>query len=67
MGNYETCKKCGAKLFDDDRAIHRKLILRNAEEFFCIDCLAEYIGSSRKKIEELIEHYRCLGTCTLFR
>ncbi len=67
MSNYATCKKCGAELHDDDRAIHRKLILRNADEFFCIDCLAEYIGSNRKSIEDLIEHYRELGICTLFR
>ncbi len=67
MSNYKTCKKCGAVLLDDDRAIHRKLILRNAEEFFCIDCLAEYIGSNRKSIEALIEQYRRLGVCTLFR
>ncbi len=67
MSNYKTCKKCGAPLYADDMAIHRKLILRNAEEFFCIDCLADYFGSTREKVEALIEHYRKSGECTLFR
>ena len=42
MSNYKTCKKCGAPLGGDDIAIYRKLVTRNADEFFCIDCLAEY-------------------------
>ncbi len=67
MSNYKTCKKCSAELFSDDIAIHRKLILRNAEEFFCIDCLAEYFGCKRENVEALIEHYRISGNCTLFR
>ena len=45
MANYKTCKKCGSELLADDIAIHRKLISRNAEEFLCIDCLAEHFGS----------------------
>ena len=52
MANYNTCKKCGAPLFADDIAIHRKLIFRNADEFFCIDCLAEYFGCTRNDVEE---------------
>ena len=38
MANYKTCKKCGATLGGDDIAIYRKLVTRNADEFFCI-CL----------------------------
>lgn len=67
MKNYTTCKKCGAELFADDIAVYRKLILRNAEEFLCIDCLSKHFRCSRKDIEELIDYYRKSGNCTLFR
>ena len=75
MANYKTCKKCGSELLADDIAIHRKLInssafkliSRNAEEFLCIDCLAEHFGCTRKDVEELIAYYRESGKCTLFR
>lgn len=67
MANYQTCKKCGAPLLADDIAIYRKLVTRNAEEFFCIGCLADYFRVPRKAIEERIRYYRESGTCTLFR
>ena len=67
MANYKTCKECGAELLADDISIHRKLVLRNAEEFFCIDCLAKRLGCSRADIEKLIQYYRDSGECTLFR
>lgn len=67
MSNYKTCKKCGAELFSDDIAIHRKLIFRGADEFFCIDCLAKYFNTDRTTIEERIKYYRESGNCTLFR
>ncbi|MBR1392448.1 MAG: hypothetical protein IJ561_01270 [Ruminococcus sp.] len=66
MANYKTCKECGQELKADDIAIHRKLIDRGAEEFFCIDCLAEKLGCKREDIERLIEYYRSTGKCTLF-
>ena len=67
MANYSTCRQCNSKLFDDDRAIYRKLVLRNAEEFLCIKCLADYFDTTEEKINKLIEHYRESGECTLFR
>ncbi len=67
MANYRSCKKCGAPLFSDDISIYRKLVQRNAEEFFCIDCLAAHFGCRRIDVEELIDYYRKSGKCTLFR
>lgn len=67
MPNFDTCKKCGKPLGSDDIAIYRKMVLRCAEEFLCIDCLAEYLGVSRKAIEDRIRYYRESGTCMLFR
>lgn len=66
MANYRTCKECGENLFADDIAIHRKLINRGAEDFFCIDCLADKLGCERCDIEQLIEYYRSTGKCSLF-
>ena len=67
MANWKTCKECGAPLGSDDIAINQKLISRNVQEFFCIDCLAENFGCTREKIEKLIAYYRESGKCTLFR
>ncbi len=67
MPNFDTCKQCGKSLTSDDMAIYRKLVLRCADEFLCMDCLAEYLGVSRKAIEDRIRYYRESGTCTLFR
>lgn len=67
MPNYSTCKKCGNPIYDDDIAIYRKLVFRGAEDFFCIDCLAEHFGCTRQDVEQLIDYYRKSGECTLFR
>ncbi len=67
MADYKNCMECGADLLADDIAIHRKLVQRNAEEFYCIDCLAELMGRTRPEIEKLIKYYRESGHCTLFR
>ncbi len=67
MANYKTCFDCGNELFADDIAIYRKLVDRNADEFLCIDCLAERFGCTREDVEKLIAHFRESGVCTLFR
>lgn len=67
MANWKTCKECGAKLGSDDIAINQKLISRNVQEFFCIDCLAKYYNTTRDVIQARIDYYRKSGQCTLFR
>ncbi len=64
--NYRTCMECGKPLLADDIAIHRKLVNRGADEFFCIDCLAVKLCITREMIEALIAYYRRTGRCTLF-
>ena len=66
MADYRYCKECGKSLGTDDIAIHRKLINRAADTFFCIDCLASKFGCTRTDVERLIEYYRSCGNCTLF-
>lgn len=67
MSNYKTCRKCGAPLGLDDIAIYRKLVYRAAEDFLCIDCLAETFKCPREEIEKRIRYYRESGECVLFR
>lgn len=66
MADYKNCMECGGELFADDIAIHRKLIMRNADKFYCIDCLAKHFNCTRKDVEKLIAYYRESGECTLF-
>ena len=67
MANWKTCEQCGAPLGNDDIAINQKLISRNVQEFFCIDCLAEYYKTTREVIQQRIDYYRASGNCTLFK
>lgn len=67
MENRKTCRECGAPLGSDDIAINQKLISRNVQEFFCIDCLAQYCKTTREAIQARIDYYRKSGHCTLFR
>ena len=59
------CMKCGCELYRDETALHRKLILRSATEYMCIDCLAEHFRVSVPDLEERIEYFRATG-CSLF-
>ncbi len=60
------CKKCGAVLTSDEIALHRKLFNRAAREFWCLDCQAKFCGTTRERLEALIEMYYESGTCSLF-
>ena len=59
------CKQCDKKLRNDDMAIYRRLIYRDAEEFLCRDCLAKYLGVNTAVIEQRIAYFKKIG-CTLF-
>lgn len=59
------CVKCKKELIQLDKALYRKLVSRGAETFMCEECLAEYLGTTAEKLDELAEYYRAQG-CTLF-
>lgn len=67
MIGESVCRRCGAALFYDDVALYRKLVLRSATSFLCLDCLAADLNTTRDKLEALIDYYRKSGQCTLFR
>ena len=58
--------RCGAALTGDEIALHRKLIFRQAEEFLCMDCLAQDCSTTRGQLEKLAAYYHKTGICTLF-
>ena len=60
------CMKCGRPLTSDEIGIHKKMINRGAEQFFCLSCLSAYTGISEESIRAKIEHFRRQG-CLLFR
>lgn len=59
------CEKCGIALTKNEVGLTKKLISRKTLEFFCIKCLAEYLGTSQEALEDKIEQYKNEG-CDLF-
>lgn len=60
------CVACGNKNLDKDTvAINKKLIGTHIKSFYCMDCLADYLGCSVEDILEKIEEFKEEG-CTLF-
>lgn len=60
-----TCHSCSKPLSDDETGLSRKLINRNTDKFYCLDCLAKQFKTDKKNLEELIKRFRESG-CTLF-
>ena len=47
------CRKCGAHLTSDEKAIYMKLVSRTASSFLCMDCLAEALHCERKRLKNV--------------
>lgn len=60
-----TCKQCGRLLQPDEIALHKRLIHRGAESFWCLDCMAAYFACDRQVLEDKIRYFRSIG-CLLF-
>lgn len=59
------CCECGRKLVKDEIALNKKLLDVDIEEFYCIDCLSEYLECSKEDLEIKIQEFKEQG-CTLF-
>lgn len=59
------CCDCGKTLKKDEVALTRKLISTDVGAFYCIHCLAEYIGCTEQDLIEKIQEFKEQG-CTLF-
>ena len=56
---------CGKQLSKDEIALTRKLIDDEAEEYYCLPCMAEFLGCSVDDLEIKIQEFKEQG-CTLF-
>ena len=62
---YE-CVACGKKpLSRDEIGITKKLTGLKARDFYCLDCLANYLDADRQDILDKIEEFKNEG-CRLF-
>ena len=59
------CTQCQKALSNDEVAIYRRLIYRDAEEYMCKECLAKYLGVLTEVIDARIVYFKKIG-CTLF-
>lgn len=59
------CCDCGKSLKKDEIALTRKLIDPDAEEFYCLNCMADYIGCTLEDLKDKIVEFKEQG-CTLF-
>lgn len=59
------CCECGKALKKDEFALCKKLLGTDTEDFYCIDCLAEYLECTKEDLEIKIQEFKEQG-CTLF-
>lgn len=61
------CVACGKKNLDKNAVgINKKLLGKDIAKFYCMDCLADYLGCTVKDLLEKIEEFKDEG-CTLFK
>ena len=61
------CLACGKKELDKDTiAINKKLLGVDVKSFYCMDCLADYLGCTVDDLLDKIEEFKEEG-CTLFK
>jgi biotin operon repressor len=62
----EMCVSCGKHpLLRNEIGINKKLLGEDVENFYCLDCLAEYLEVSVQDILDKIEEFKQEG-CKLF-
>lgn len=61
------CIACSKKNLDKDTiGINKKLLGKEVKTFYCIECLAEYLGCTVQDLLDKIEEFKEEG-CTLFK
>ena len=62
----KTCSACGKEpLSKDEIGINKKLLGEHAENFYCMDCLADYLEVETQDLLDKIEEFKEEG-CKLF-
>jgi uncharacterized protein YlaI len=63
--NYE-CIMCGKKGLDKNTiGINKKLLGKDIKNYYCMDCLADYLECTVEDLQDKIEEFKDEG-CTLF-
>ena len=61
-----SCVSCGKEALEKNEiGINKKLLGEQVESFYCMDCLADYLGVSVHDILDKIEEFKDQG-CKLF-
>ena len=61
------CVICGKEHLEKDTiGINKKMLGENIDNFYCMDCLAEYLGCTVQELLDKIEEFKEEG-CKLFR
>lgn len=64
--NKKKCIACGKSDLDKDTiGINKKLLGEDVPTFYCLDCLADYLGCEVQDILDKIEEFKDEG-CKLF-
>lgn len=61
----KTCVECRQTLKKDEIALTQKILDPDAQEFYCLDCLAEYLECDVDDLKVKIEEFKEQG-CALF-
>ncbi len=59
------CCECEKPLKKDEKALSMKLLGTDTEDYYCLDCLAEYLECSIEDLKIKIQAFKEEG-CTLF-
>lgn len=60
------CIACGKENLDKDTiGINKKLLGTNIKQFYCMNCLADYLDTTVEELQDKIEEFKEEG-CTLF-
>ena len=66
MSKIYNCIACGKKNLDKDTiGINKKLLGEDGKNFYCMDCLADYLGCDVQDILDKIVEFKEEG-CKLF-
>lgn len=66
MSKFYSCIACGKNKLDKDTiGINKKLLGEDVNSFYCMDCLADYLGCDVQDILDKIEEFKEEG-CKLF-
>lgn len=60
------CYVCGKEnISKDEIGLTKKLIDKNAKQYYCLACLADYLEVTEEELLDKIEDFKAEG-CTLF-